>query len=564
MRTKKFKFILFFLFINFILLQALALSKETEKYWFFFTDKGPLNLKKSLQRSGETLLPKARARRAKIKPVDALVDFTDLPVYRKYIQELKNSGIKPVNQSKWLNAVSAYATPEQAAFCSNLNFVLTVQKVRKGKREPVRAQPELFKGTGPFQNYALDYGPSFVQNDLVRIPEVHAMGYQGQGVLIAVLDTGFRLEHIAFSSINVSASYDFINRDGNVDNEANQDVYYQNRHGTIILSMLAGYRPGSLIGAAYGAEYLLAKTEEDGSETPVEEDYWIAAAEWADSLGADIISSSLGYIDWYTTEDMNGTTAPITIAADLAVEKGSVVVISAGNDGNNSWRIVGAPADGKHVISVGAVDKNGVIAGFSSRGPTPDGRIKPEVVAMGVSDYGVDVNSNDYVSVSGTSASCPLVAGVAALILTAHPQLNPFQVREALLNTAGRNYSPDNTYGYGLVNAVDAVLYWGQAPEQPATHQLISCFPNPFDISKNNVVRILFDVQKTTDVNVDIFNLLGHKVTNLWNGTRQAGKNQRLYWDGKSFSGNIMPSGIYFCKVSIGPKSHTTKITLFR
>ncbi|MBN2411392.1 S8 family serine peptidase [candidate division KSB1 bacterium] len=537
---------------------------ESEKYWFFFTDKGPINLKKSLNRAGDILLPKAQARRAKVKPADALVDFTDLPVYQNYIQEIKNFGITPVNRSKWLNAISAYATAEQISLCSDLSFILKIHKVRRGKRLPPDEQSLLFKETRSIHDFSLDYGPSFVQNDLVRIPEIHSMGYQGQGVLIAVLDTGFHLEHIAFSNIHVVAAWDFINKDGNVDNEESQDVSFQNLHGTIILSLLAGYRPGRLIGAAWGADYLLAKTEIDGSETPVEEDYWIAAAEWADSLGADIISTSLGYTDWYTNEDMNGTTAPVTIAADLAVEKGIIVVTSAGNEGNSNWGIIGAPADGKHVISVGAVDKDGVIAGFSSRGPTADGRIKPEVVAMGVNDYGVNIYSDDYVNVSGTSASCPLVAGVAALLLTAHPLLNPGQVREALLNTAGRNSSPDNTYGYGLVDAVEAVQYWGQPAEQPKTYQLVSCYPNPFDFSKDNVIRILFDVPTTTDVKIEIFNLLGQKVITLWNGTRQTGKNQRLYWDGRSYSGNILPSGVYFCRVTTGSYVHTTKLTLFR
>jgi len=564
LKTKSFKILFILVFFGIIPSLVFGNSGETDKYWFFFTDKGPINLKKSLARTGQSLLAKARSRRLKVKPADALVDYTDLPVYNEYIQELKKSGITPVNQSKWLNAVSAYVTPEQVALCNNLNFILKIQKVLKGKRKPLDVQPHIFKGAQSFENFSVNYGSSFIQNDLIRIPEVHSMGYHGQGVIIAILDTGFHLEHIAFSNLNVIAAYDFINKDGNVDNEENQDVTSQNIHGTIILSLLAGYAPGNLIGAAYDADYLLAKTEDVRSETSVEEDYWIAAAEWADSLGADVMSTSLGYTDWYTNADMNGTTAPVTIAADLAVEKGILVVTSAGNDGNNKWRIIGAPADGKDVISVGAVDKNGIIAEFSSRGPTADGRIKPEVVAMGVNDYGVAMNSVEYVSVTGTSAACPLVAGVAALILEAHPQLNPNQVREAMLKTASRSYSIDNTYGYGIVNAVDAVRYWSHSKEQPTTLQVVTCYPNPFKILKNNKIRILFDVLTTAEVKIEIFNLLGQKVITLWDETRQAGKNQRIYWDGKSPSGNSLISGVYFCKVTIGTYTTTTKLTLLR
>jgi subtilisin family serine protease len=237
-------------------------------------------------------------------------------------------------------------------------------------------------------------------------------------------------------------------------------------HGTAVLSTIGGYAPGELVGPAFAASYILAKTENTDSETPVEEDNWAAAAEWAESLGAEVLTTSLGYLVFdsgtgYGYEDMDGATAVSTLAAQRAVELGVVVLSSAGNSGQHpdpARNTLGAPADGTYVISVGAVDEAGERVSFSSVGPTADGRIKPDLMARG---QGVLVASSFTVSAyrtaNGTSFACPLVAGVAALVLQAHPDYSVSEVVEVLRSTASRAATPDNVYGWGIPDAPAAI-----------------------------------------------------------------------------------------------------------
>ena len=371
-------------FLAILLMFSLSsFAAEGEKYWIFFEDKGPALNKADWQAVEDQLSERALWRRAKVIKSGPLVNLTDVPVYQPYIETLAQFDVEPVVVSKWLNAISAHISVEKLADIQELSFVQRLQPVARAKRRPVPEPEVLPKPSVPARPFALDYGASITQNEQIKVPELHSIGITGEDVLIGVFDTGFTLEHEALESINIVASYDFINDDDIVDNEEGEPLS-QNSHGTKVLSILAGFFEGELIGPAFNSDFLLAKTEDVSSETQVEEDYWIAAAEWAEQLGADIISSSLGYIDWYEYEDMNGRTAPITLAADLAMDKGVVVITSAGNEGNDRWFYITAPADGFDVIAVGAVSPTGTIAGFSSRGHTVDGRIKPEVVAMGV------------------------------------------------------------------------------------------------------------------------------------------------------------------------------------
>jgi serine protease AprX len=255
------------------------------------------------------------------------------------------------------------------------------------------------------------------------------------------------------------AEYDFIFNDYQTANEAN-DVSSQWDHGTYTWSTLGGAKTGTLYGPAFGASFVLAKTEDVRSETQVEEDNWAEAVEWADSLGADVISSSLGYSDWYTYASFDGHTAVTTIAANLATAYGIVVCNAMGNEGPNPGTLI-APADAYEIISCGAVGSSGTIAGFSSRGPTYDGRMKPEVCAQGVSTYCASSwGVTSYTNVSGTSLSTPLIGGCAAVLLSARPNLTPQQVRLAFMQTASKAANPDNTYGWGILNLA-AALKWG-------------------------------------------------------------------------------------------------------
>src|SRR6185295_829648 len=303
------------------------------------------------------------------------------------------------------------------------------------------------------------YGPAAHQLEMLGIPEAHAMGYRGEGVLICVLDSGFELGHEAFDQLTVRATRDFVFHDEDVSFAPKQDVPGQSNHGTTVLSVIAGYAPGRIIGPAYRADYILAKTERIGSETRVEEDTWCEAIEWAEAMGADIAASSLSYVAWYEPQNRDGRTALISRFANIAFERGLLIVNSMGNTGPLEMSL-NPPADAPGVISAGAVDWNGRLAGFSSVGPTWDGRVKPDLVAMGSGVTLVTARTRDrYGHGSGTSYSSPLVAGCAALILSAHPDWGPEAVRDALVWSGDRAGHPDNRYGWGVPNVRDAILY---------------------------------------------------------------------------------------------------------
>lgn len=547
--------------LSLIILVA-ALPAAGAKTWIFFADKGqPTSLE--WRTAERNLLPRAQARRAKVYPPFSLVDISDLPVRSEYVRALQQLGAQVHVQSRWLNAVSITAEPAQLAAIAQIPFVKEQKPVLAFKRREV-AGDRLAKYQGLTTS---DYGVSLTQNAMMKVPEVHNLGITGHGVLIAVFDTGFRLNHEAFASLRVLAKYDFIKKDNNPDLEAG-DPSSQISHGTLVLSTLAGYRSGHLIGPAFDAEYILAKTEDVSQEKPIEEDHWIAAAEWADSLGADIISSSLGYNDWYSYESMDGNTAPITRAADLAVKKGIVVVTAAGNEGNSGWRYILAPADGDSVIAVGAVYSNGGIVGFSSRGPSYDGRIKPDIVAMGAGVSCVAIppatgTGTAYTTADGTSLATPLAAGVAALLLSAHPDLTPMQVREALLKTADRAVEPDNNYGYGLIDALAAIQYWGAPVTLPEAYKLVSIFPNPF-APERGYLRIMADLAAETRVQIDVYNLLGQQVATVWNGTRGAGGKRQWLWDGRDRYGRRLNSGVYLLQFRAGSYRTVSRITVLQ
>ena len=357
--------------------------------------------------------------------------------------------------------MSVEATRAQAEAIARLPFVAAVDLVASFRRPAPRPAPaDLPPGAAPdAASAALPYGDSFSQLDQIGVPILHRLGYSGRGVVVALLDTGFRRTHEVFRNARVIGARDFVNGDDDVAFDPNDPDDYSDSHGTGTWSVLGGYAPDRLIGPAYGADFLLAKTETEKFEQPIEEDYWVAGIEWAESLGAEVVSSSLGYTDWYTFADMNGLTAVTTRAANRAVELGVVVVNAAGNERGAAWNHIIAPADGFEVLAVGAVSSSGAIASFSSPGPTADGRIKPEVCALGVNNRlaaNLADGTDAYDRGSGTSFATPLIGGVAALLLEAHPEWTPREVRAALLASAGRAAAPDNDFGWGIVNAAAA------------------------------------------------------------------------------------------------------------
>jgi serine protease AprX len=447
--------------------------------WVFFKDKGPMlsrsDEEASLAHLERTYLPRSIERRIRARRGRPF-DRADIPLHRPYIQALEQEGVDFRAFSRWINAVSIEASARQIDHIVSMNFVTRITRVSGRKRtpEPVTTQaPRAWTGLD-------QYGASYTQLAQIQVTDLHAEGRTGDGVVIALFDTGFWLQHESISGVNVLAEHDFINDDDITANEPGDDPN-QHNHGTMCLSLLAGDSPGVMMGAAYGAEYLLAKTEDITMEQPVEEDWWIEAAEWADSLGADIISSSLCYKDWYTYEDMDGDTAPITVAADQAALNGIAVVNAAGNSGSSQWKYILAPADGDSVISVGAVDSTGVRASFSSQGPTYDGRIKPTVMAMGQSTLIADpADEHGYRRGSGTSFACPLVAGAVGLILEKNPGWTSAEVIDAVTATGTRACDPDTLYGWGILQAYDASEYYpGSGIASKGKADVLKASPNP-------------------------------------------------------------------------------------
>jgi len=433
------------------------------KIWVFFTDKGIFSEEKYRQiekKALSSLTSQALNRRTKVLP--GKVDFKDFEVCLSYIKEIQDLGARLRRTSRWLNAASFEVTASQVEKIASLAWVRSIRPVLAYKRKPetVENPPPLVKiMTKPF---ALDYGSSYDQLQQINLPAVHILGYKGQGILICMMDTGFRKDHQAFRKAfeegRVWAEHDFINNDSNTQNEPG-DPAGQHNHGTFTWSTLGGACDGQLYGPAYMANFILAKTENIASETPIEEDNWVAGMEWADSIGAFVISSSLGYIDWYTYSDLDGNTAVTTIAADIAAQRGIVVCNAMGNEGPAPGSLI-TPADADSIIACGAVRSDGALASFSSRGPTYDGRIKPEVLARGVSTYcAVASDTNLYGWVSGTSLSTPLIGGCAAVLLSAHPDWTPMKVREALMMTADNASNPNNDRGWGIVDLLAALNY---------------------------------------------------------------------------------------------------------
>jgi hypothetical protein len=453
-------------------LQLLLAGPESGKVkvWVYFQDHGE-HFSADLQRALQDVQLSERALRRRMNRSGApLIDVTDLPVNRGYIDNLKSLGLKIRRQSKYLNAVSAEATPGQIHQASSLSFVKKIDRVLTLHRRPP-AKPEKEIGI-PFEQdefssrpdhsqelptaAAVEYGPSLRQVEQINVLPLHDLDYHGEGVLIAMFDTGFNRSHEALDHLDIVAEWDFIYEDGITKNEPNDTSSTQHNHGTQTLATVGGYQPGQLVGPAWAASYILAKTERVYRENSIEEDDYVRALEWAEGLGADVVSSSIGYNDWYSPSDFDGNTAVTTIAADIAAGKGVTIVTAVGNEGSNGLI---APSDGDSVIAVGAVDNTGNIASFSSRGPTYDGRIKPDVMAMGKQVYTASpYDSLSYNRSDGTSFSTPLVAGVVALLLQMHPDWGPIDVWTALTREASKASDPNNDYGWGIVDAYSSAV----------------------------------------------------------------------------------------------------------
>jgi hypothetical protein len=409
------------------------------------------------------------------------IDSTDLPVNPAYLQSIASiPNVFILNYSKWLNQVLVKTTdPNAISQVTLLPFVIgaspvaTRTKPKKQDSIEVKINSETFQlkknsvrnetGTGSaaairgIGGNAINYGSNYAQVHLHEGEWLHNLGFRGQRMTIAVIDAGFQayLTNPIFDSLRsanrILATYDYVNLKSSVNEE--------NEHGAYCLSILAANQPGVMIGTAPNANYLLLKSEDPFSEFPVEEQNWIAAAEFADSAGADLITTSLGYayfdISVFNQDypERNGHSTMITRAANLAVAKGMIVTASAGNSGaaDDDSKFVGCPADGDSVVAVGATDIKGAIADFSSRGPNSSGQIKPDLVSVG---EGTTVARTDGIPAigNGTSFSNPNLAGLIVCLWQAFPEFNGHDIIDATKRSASRYKNPDDLYGYGIPN----------------------------------------------------------------------------------------------------------------
>ncbi len=537
------------------------LAGGTHKLWVFFTDKALTRAEEqaAVEAFRAALPERALLRRAR---VGFDVNTNDLPVAAGYVDAVSATGAELVTKSRWMNAVSVLADDGQAEAIAALPFVRETRPVASGSRPiPVITPAESSRSSVP-DGRALDYGEAQGQLEQMQVDRLHDEGLDGTGVLIAMLDTGFDTDHQAYRHLDIMAERDFINDDTETANEPG-DPDGQDSHGTATLSCVGGKYPGELYGGSYEAGFALCKTEIVDQEIQVEEDYWQAAIEWADSLGADVVSSSLGYFDWYTYEDMDGNTAVVTKAADMAAARGIVVVNSMGNEGDDPWLYMIAPADGDSVLSVGAVDIDGDRTGFSSLGPTYDGRIKPDVMALGLYAYvATTADTSSYGYSSGTSFSCPLTAGAVGLLVQAHPDWSPMEIIEALRSTATQSSSPDTLMGWGIVQAYDArYADWAGVDDiEVAAPRLVWASPNPS--SRGTLVE--FTARERGRVLVAVYSASGRLVRTLVDRALPAGPHS-VEWDGRDDSGKPVASGVYFAKLrAAGGARSTAKVAVVR
>jgi serine protease AprX len=455
-------------------------ARESSPYWIFFTDRP--------ERTAEKVFidPHALERRI-IRGSGEFNADIDQPVshdYRETVLKVKNVSLR--GESRWLNALSINADSLALSYIRNFPFVKSVRSVLLGKhtshddgiqslenfsRMSVNqrmAEVDREEAANPTQpdpsamDWRMDrawYGPSLNQVRMVNALETHLRGNFGAGVRIVVLDGGFQRNHEALTKMDVIAEYDFINNDDDTSHDPKQDSPGQAHHGTACSSVIGGYQPGNLIGLAHEASFILGKTEDDKDEKPIEEDNWVRAVEWAEALGADVLSSSLSYKDWYTAADYDGLSAPTSRAANIAYDLGMILCTSVGNEGPDP-RSLGVPADAEGVLAIGAVRPNGDLVDFSSRGPCADGRVKPDVCAQGVRTACVSPETwNKYAFWNGTSLSTPVAAGCLALLVAEHPDWTPAQCYTAIRETASHATRPDNNWGWGLINLEEAIHY---------------------------------------------------------------------------------------------------------
>lgn len=443
------------LFVGVLMLSASSLiAQRTYKYRVSLKDK--VGTEFSINEPKAFLSSKALERRAK-QGIE--VDETDLPVSKTYIEAIRNKGAKIVVTGKWNNTVTVQCEDTiMATEIANLPFVTKIEKVWISPDSvPARNRDRKKEVTNEWiatDNY---YGAAYRQIQIHRGDSLHQAGFCGKGMTIAVIDGGFYNADVikALEKVKIVGTKDFVN--------SSSDIYAENNHGMKVLSCMAVNKPYIMVGTAPEASYWLLRSEDTDTETLVEQDYWAAAIEFADSVGVDVVNTSLGYRAFddpsgnYRYQDIDGKYSLMSRSANMAVEKGMVVVCSAGNEGNKTWKKITPPADAENVLATGAVDASQVNATFSSVGYTSDGRVKPDVMAMGLKSAVLGTDGT-VTHANGTSFAAPTLCGLVACLWEACPQLTAKELIQTVRQSGDRYNIPDNIFGYGIPDVWSAYL----------------------------------------------------------------------------------------------------------
>jgi serine protease AprX len=539
-------------------------AEEVVLLWVGFKDKD--HSPYSLSRPHEFLSHKSIERRLK---QNIAVDYYDLPVSRLYVDSiLSQENIGLMYTSRWFNGAMFKVTePALIDWIKALGFVseTEISKRKISKKEGKKAvqsvdseqqEYKMLNGSFPYSsinkpNGYVGYGASEVQISMLNGQSLHEKGYWGNGRTIAVLDAGYRSVDTmtAFEDLwiygKILGYYDFV--------QAKEELFQGHSHGTHVFSVMGANVPGIYTGVAPAASYWLLRTEDGATEFRVEEYNWLAGAEFSDSVGVDIINSSLGYTEFddenqnYTYQDMDGSTTVIARAANLAFTRGILVVNSAGNYGTRPWAYIGSPADGHGVLAVGGTDSDTQRVAFSSVGPTFDGRVKPQVMAQGqgvaiVNNMGAISNAN------GTSFSAPLIAGLAACLWEKFPDATNSQIKKAIIRSADRYFKPDSLYGFGLPDFKYAAAL---LEKQLDDNQFLKLLQNPL-MPESALSVYAFEPES---ISVDLFNSSGQKVWTIDSISVLPGLN-----DIKPFSDiSRLSAGIYLIRVNFQKRTELVK-----
>ncbi len=515
----------FFTILVLFFITLIQNAQTPAKYWVRLKDKN--NSPYSISNPSAFLSSKSIQRRTN---QNILVDLTDLPINPAYINQINATGAQVFARSKWFNAVivvvnnSAQLTAVNNLTCVISSTQITMKKIPDSRFQIPNSKNEYQKtGVCNLQsaiynevvqknavstNY--NYGPSLIQASQIGVDCMHDLGYRGNNIVIGVMDSGF-------DQVNVNPVFDSLRNENRIIGtrdfvSGNNSVYEDHSHGAYVLSCISGNSPGNLIGTAPKSAVWLFRTEDIGSEKIIEEHNWIIAAEFADSVGVDIVTTSLGYnsfdnpADNHTYADLDGKTSVMSKASTMAVRKGMFVLNAAGNEGNNSWQKILIPGDADSICTVGSVNGSGVHSSFSSIGPTADGRIKPDLSSMGEGSYLCGPNNN-FFSGNGTSFATPILAGAIACLLQANPTSKPMDLMQALKATSSQSLTPDNNYGWGIPNICAANQYLKLVGlNEKSAVKNISFFPNPTEQELNFTL--------TEDIeNLIITNVLGQFIS---------------------------------------------------